>query len=662
MPAGVPVETMRPLVVGYVFRKKKASTFRATLQADLAGVAWKAVDLDALESGGLADQGPFDVVLHKLSEDIHATFGLDDESMVEDLTTDDGDDELGTDAEATTAENAATVVAAMAALTMVDVSSSGSSGSSSGGPGVFAWNRAGTACGDNSYPGQLDNPLLAAKRRRAARRVRALEEFAAAFPAVPVVDHPAAVARVVSRACTCELLATVRGVSLLSEPRLSSSGKGGVSLGGAHGNGHGAGVPLISFRLAAPRFVVAPRGLTQGTAAEVETQLRFQGVCGPLLVKPEVACGPTGSHLLTVVLGSPTSLGHLLPRGDNHSSHSTPAAANGAKNGAKSGEGGVRTLSAGELCAADEEGDGHEGDGRPNGAALSLLARPSVVQEYVNHGAILLKAYVIGNEVRLFARPSLPDLPGGGHDGGNGNGGGHRSGGNGSGGSGGSCNGGNSNGSSDGNSGDGNSCGNGNGNDLGGVCPGRVVVFDSQKPYPSLEVLLAGPALNPTAMASAAATAAAWAVCPAAPRPSRDAFFPAHSGSHPGCLASSLPPSPAPPSPAPSPSPPPRLARSPSPRDEAAVPGGPYGDALRAAVQVAALKLKAVFGLTLFGFDCVVPVGTCELMVLDVNYFPSYKELKGELSLLLRKHFTELALAHQARAASAAATLPVASA
>ena len=616
------METSQPLVVGYVFRKKKASTFRATLQADLAGVVWKAVDLDALAAGeSLADQGPFDVVLHKLSEDIHATFGHDDEATIEDLTTDDGDDETGF------GTGEATVVAPGAELSVADNRNGSSTYNSSLGS-ITDKNR-GTV-----YPGHLNTPVLAAKLLRAVRRVRALEAFAAAFPTVPVVDHPATVARVVFRARTCELLATVHGYSLTdgASHGPTQNGKSEDSEDVAETAGGDLGAkspppqPLHQFRLTAPRFVVAPRGLTQSTASDIEAQLHNQGVRGPLLVKPEVACGPAGSHLLTVVFGSPTSLGHRLPaENENHDqSHRTFAPPCAAQSQNKS-------FDSSEPASTARQGEAEEapgGNGARNDAALALLARPSVVQEYVNHGGVLLKAYVIGNEVRLFARPSLPDLPG-----------------------------------SESDSADGDSSA-GAGSSGAGGDRSRVVLFDSQKPYPSLEALLAGPPLDPTAAprvaamaaATAAAEAATWAVSPVAPRPLRDgSSWSVHShDSHDPHHHSSPNGSVWPPSPAPSPSPSPPLppTSAPSPRDEVAVPGGACGEALRAAVHVAAFKLKEVFGLSLFGFDCVVPVDTADLMVLDVNYFPSYKELKGELSLLLRKHFTEVAAQRRAEASA----------
>ena len=45
-------------------------------------------------------------------------------------------------------------------------------------------------------------------------------------------------------------------------------------------------------------------------------------------------------------------------------------------------------------------------------------------------------------------------------------------------------------------------------------------------------------------------------------------------------------------------------------------------------------------------------------MVLDVNYFPSYKELKQELPGLLRKHFTSLVAKKQQAATAPDTTEP----
>ena len=66
------------------------------------------------------------------------------------------------------------------------------------------------------------------------------------------------------------------------------------------------------------------------------------------------------------------------------------------------------------------------------------------------------------------------------------------------------------------------------------------------------------------------------------------------------------------------------------------------GNSLLAAVRDAARVMHKAFGLTLFGFDCVIPQGTANLMVLDVNYFPSYKELRSEFPKLLNARFARL--------------------
>jgi hypothetical protein len=110
-------------------------------------------------------------------------------------------------------------------------------------------------------------------------------------------------------------------------------------------------------RVECPRFIVAPFGVTRLTTAAIERTLAESGIplC-PLICKPVVACGPGSSHLLTLFLEVPS-----------------------------------RALS--------------DGEGPPQ------LTAPTVVQEYVNHDGVLLKVYVIGDQVRLFERPSLPNIP-----------------------------------------------------------------------------------------------------------------------------------------------------------------------------------------------------------------------------------------------------------
>jgi Inositol 1,3,4-trisphosphate 5/6-kinase ATP-grasp domain/Inositol 1,3,4-trisphosphate 5/6-kinase pre-ATP-grasp domain len=46
-----------------------------------------------------------------------------------------------------------------------------------------------------------------------------------------------------------------------------------------------------------------------------------------------------------------------------------------------------------------------------NSRGLTNLEMPCLLQEYANHRAILFKVYVLGDEIHVFSRLSLPDLP-----------------------------------------------------------------------------------------------------------------------------------------------------------------------------------------------------------------------------------------------------------
>ncbi|KAE9004641.1 hypothetical protein PF011_g12365 [Phytophthora fragariae] len=60
------------------------------------------------------------------------------------------------------------------------------------------------------------------------------------------------------------------------------------------------------------------------------------------------------------------------------------------------------------------------------------------------------------------------------------------------------------------------------------------------------------------------------------------------------------------------------------------------------AVRAIGKRLRDELKLTLFGFDVIVADdGTQDLYVIDVNYFPSYREL-DDLSAILRKHVKQL--------------------
>ncbi|CAN0365732.1 unnamed protein product, partial [Ectocarpus sp. 13 AM-2016] len=45
------------------------------------------------------------------------------------------------------------------------------------------------------------------------------------------------------------------------------------------------------------------------------------------------------------------------------------------------------------------------------------------------------------------------------------------------------------------------------------------------------------------------------------------------------------------------------------------------------AARLAARRMRETFGLSLFGFDLIVDRATGETFVIDVNYFPSFKDL-----------------------------------
>lgn len=257
--------TVKEVVVGCAFPSKKAETMKKTLETKASSISWVLIDLDALGRGEpLEAQGKFDVVLHKLSEDIHNTHG--------------------------------------------------------------------GACDETSLG-------------RSKARLRSLEAYCSAR-SVPLLDSPSAVARVVSRGTTCTLLAAL------------------------------AGTPLTpTSLLRAPRFVIAPQGVTAATAVEVEAALAAQGIpLAPLIGKPVTACGPGSSHLLTIFLDRPAAL--------------------------CSAERGAVGAAVGAGVSWTEEAGAEGAGGR---ADIASLRSATVVQEYVNHDGVLLKVYVIGDEVRRVA-------------------------------------------------------------------------------------------------------------------------------------------------------------------------------------------------------------------------------------------------------------------
>ncbi|GFR41004.1 hypothetical protein Agub_g1670, partial [Astrephomene gubernaculifera] len=205
---------------------------------------------------------------------------------------------------------------------------------------------------------------------------------------------------------------------------------------------------------------------------------------------------------------------------------------------------------------------------------------PAVIQEFVNHDARIYKVYVAGDKVFHVVRPSIPNLPTRPHT-------------------------------------------------ARQLAPSGLLLFDSLK---SLPTALTPPPPPPPQPAQSPAAAAASA--PTEPNPA------------PAPVPSSAP-APAP-TPAPSPlSPPPPPAAAPSP----------------AVLQAVASQLRGSLGLSLFGFDVVVASrgaegagggggegreaeegagdagdnggggDVVELVVVDINYFPSYRGAPGAAGL-----------------------------
>lgn len=170
----------------------------STMQAlSRGGIDWRLIDLDLLLTSPLDEQGSFDVLLHKLSEEVFHEAHLQ----------------------------------------------------------------------------------LRAEGDIKVSRLQGLLEYSQAH-GVPLIDSPDAVARVVNRGTTCELLASIDGTSL-----------GPTCL------------------LKAPQFILAANGVNDTSAHEIERLLELKKLpLSPLICKPVLACGPGFSHNLTLLLGRPCSL------------------------------------------------------------------------------------------------------------------------------------------------------------------------------------------------------------------------------------------------------------------------------------------------------------------------------------------------------------------
>lgn len=170
------------------------------------------------------------------------------------------------------------------------------------------------------------------------------------------------------------------------------------------------------------------------------------------------------------------------------------------------------------------------------------LHPPYLLQEYLNHGGKLYKVYVMGDNIWIFARPSLPDLPRG-------------------------------------------EFVDVRNRDESFLC------FDSQKPYPCISD---------------------FNLSNDDPHGSTNHYNPEHNNNK------SIP-----------------L----NPKEESHIPDEVTSSELEPIVRV----LRDAFSIDLFGFDILISSGTAnneggsnskELLVVDVNYFPSYKEIPNFHSIL----------------------------
>jgi len=474
-----------PLVVGYAFADKKINSMKSILTSSDEGLVWRPINLNILTDGkSLENQGPFDIVIHKLSEDIY----------------------------------------------------------------------------------EVNESPHSSEHSSASHRISSIEEFSLMHPEVPIVDPPIAISRVVSRIKTCELLTKLHGTHIGHQYQLTSS--------------DGKNIKYHHRCMIAPKFIIASKGITYETASIIEKDLIANSIPldKPFLCKPVEACGPGASHMLTILLDKPSVV--FQPSSDSSSS-------------------------------LNSESDSHQN------YDLSWLQQPSIIQEYVNHGGILLKVYMIGDAVRYFIRQSLPDLPktesfrdiptlkplvdnvadeddalvqtkaklakkniSNNQD--------HQF-----------CNNHNHN----------NNINNNNDNEVMNKdvkdeetllnigtkkkkTPRGIVLFESQKPYPSFKDLLYEGGYYDM-------------------NHQRNDVY--ESSSH--CPQRNI------------------CEENQHLEDD---------ENLSSCIQDAAKKLSEVFGLSLFGFDCVIPSDSQDLMILDVNYFPGYKEMKQDFPTLLRTHFINL--------------------
>lgn len=237
-----------------------------------------------------------------------------------------------------------------------------------------------------------------------------------------------------------------------------------------------------------------------------------------------------------------------------------------------------------------------------------MIPRNCIVQQYHDHGGYFFKVYVINGRVCAYIRPSLPNL-----------------------------------------------------RSKASSC--HSIAFDSRYCYPTLETFVT-PAASPLRRDKLwqPQNGSASSSLPSLTSPS----WPSSSIAHPSSLSSSPPPPPLPlptATVAPPPAVSPYATRDASPlhfpplaslageNEDVCTSSSAAFDCLRMQLQQTANALQEEFALSLFGFDVILPLVQDDVdrrpMVIDVNYFPSYKEV-ADFPSRLRKYLRSLAFPEEA--------------
>lgn len=237
----------------------------------------------------------------------------------------------------------------------------------------------------------------------------ALERFAEENPSVAVIDPPAAVRRVQRRDTMLEPLQAPGGLTLPPPPLPSPAGAAGPGSEGAPATG----LPCTCcWRAAAPPQAVVEAG---ASTSEALAAMRAAGVGFPCLVKP-LSTTPTapaehpqstGSRTGAEAAGSPSvSTGGHGP--------SEGAAADAGRRPQPPWRGPPSSPAAAEARLGGQEANhsmgvclGAEGVTQVVSGAVPALAPPVVLQQFVPHGPLLIKVYVIGDEVVVEERATL---------------------------------------------------------------------------------------------------------------------------------------------------------------------------------------------------------------------------------------------------------------